>query len=196
MANYCTSLETKDKGLSCINLCGALKWPQSNKLPYIKSSKDFDKMINLLRFYLRPHLNSDRLHRLSFTYKMKSFDSDMHVHINMESKQFQACFSDKTHVLLQLHFWNGCEQEENCTPDLILNSRTDLKNAQWVFCFCKHVSSHIWPIINSFGQTFPYGHYFLNWSFSRGTIACDYIIWIYVIYIMTSLKKVCSPANA
>uniref|UniRef100_A0A3P9IL96 VWFA domain-containing protein n=1 Tax=Oryzias latipes TaxID=8090 RepID=A0A3P9IL96_ORYLA len=33
----------------------------------------------------------------------------------------------------ELHFWNGCEQEENCAPDLILNSRTDLKNAQQ-FC--------------------------------------------------------------
>ncbi|XP_036068043.1 integrin alpha-11 isoform X1 [Oryzias melastigma] len=30
----------------------------------------------------------------------------------------------------ELHFWNGCEQEENCAPDLVLHSRTDMKNAQ------------------------------------------------------------------
>uniref|UniRef100_A0A8C7WWD3 Integrin, alpha 11b n=1 Tax=Oryzias sinensis TaxID=183150 RepID=A0A8C7WWD3_9TELE len=39
----------------------------------------------------------------------------------------------------ELHFWNGCEQEENCAPDLILNSRTDLKNAQGqtAYSFCE-----------------------------------------------------------
>uniref|UniRef100_A0A3B4ZHQ7 Integrin alpha-11-like n=1 Tax=Stegastes partitus TaxID=144197 RepID=A0A3B4ZHQ7_9TELE len=28
----------------------------------------------------------------------------------------------------ELHFWNGCEQEDVCVPDLILHSHTDLKN--------------------------------------------------------------------
>ncbi|XP_047452625.1 integrin alpha-11-like isoform X2 [Mugil cephalus] len=33
----------------------------------------------------------------------------------------------------ELHFWNGCEQEDQCVPDLILHSHTDLKNVQQ-FC--------------------------------------------------------------
>uniref|UniRef100_A0A3Q4MBE4 Integrin, alpha 11b n=1 Tax=Neolamprologus brichardi TaxID=32507 RepID=A0A3Q4MBE4_NEOBR len=33
----------------------------------------------------------------------------------------------------ELHFWNGCEQEDTCVPDLILHSHTDLMSAQQ-FC--------------------------------------------------------------
>uniref|UniRef100_A0A669BQ29 Integrin subunit alpha 11 n=1 Tax=Oreochromis niloticus TaxID=8128 RepID=A0A669BQ29_ORENI len=34
---------------------------------------------------------------------------------------------------VRLHFWNGCEQEDTCVPDLILHSHTDLMSAQQ-FC--------------------------------------------------------------
>ncbi|KAM6937639.1 integrin alpha-11 [Xenentodon cancila] len=30
----------------------------------------------------------------------------------------------------ELHFWNGCEQEDSCTPDLVLYSHTDLRTLQ------------------------------------------------------------------
>ncbi|CAN9499026.1 unnamed protein product [Ophioblennius macclurei] len=33
----------------------------------------------------------------------------------------------------KLHFWNGCEQEDACKPDLVLHSNTDLLNVQ-KFC--------------------------------------------------------------
>uniref|UniRef100_A0A3P9AZH8 Integrin subunit alpha 11 n=1 Tax=Maylandia zebra TaxID=106582 RepID=A0A3P9AZH8_9CICH len=33
----------------------------------------------------------------------------------------------------EIHFWNGCEQEDTCVPDLILHSHTDLMSAQQ-FC--------------------------------------------------------------
>lgn len=32
--------------------------------------------------------------------------------------------------LLQLPFWNGCEQEDACVADLVLHSHTDLLDAQ------------------------------------------------------------------
>ncbi|XP_069019589.1 integrin alpha-11 isoform X1 [Embiotoca jacksoni] len=33
----------------------------------------------------------------------------------------------------ELHFWNGCEQEDTCVPDLVLHSHTDLTSVQQ-FC--------------------------------------------------------------
>uniref|UniRef100_A0A3P8TP53 VWFA domain-containing protein n=1 Tax=Amphiprion percula TaxID=161767 RepID=A0A3P8TP53_AMPPE len=38
-----------------------------------------------------------------------------------------------TTLRAELNFWNGCEQEDTCVPDLILHSHTDLMNVQQ-FC--------------------------------------------------------------
>lgn len=32
------------------------------------------------------------------------------------------------HGFLQLPFWNGCDEDDHCVPDLVLQSQTDLMN--------------------------------------------------------------------
>uniref|UniRef100_A0A3Q3FIR6 Integrin, alpha 11b n=1 Tax=Kryptolebias marmoratus TaxID=37003 RepID=A0A3Q3FIR6_KRYMA len=40
----------------------------------------------------------------------------------------------------ELHFWNGCEQEDTCVPDLILYSHTDLMSVQEFCSWRKHAA--------------------------------------------------------
>uniref|UniRef100_A0A3Q1ERK4 Integrin alpha-11-like n=1 Tax=Acanthochromis polyacanthus TaxID=80966 RepID=A0A3Q1ERK4_9TELE len=59
-----------------------------------------------------------------------------------------------TTLRAELHFWNGCEQEDTCVPDLILHSHTDLMNVQqfcsmreWATCsLCIHKESFDSPV--------------------------------------------------
>uniref|UniRef100_A0A4W6FFH6 Integrin subunit alpha 11 n=1 Tax=Lates calcarifer TaxID=8187 RepID=A0A4W6FFH6_LATCA len=43
----------------------------------------------------------------------------------------------------ELPFWNGCEQEDTCVPDLILHSQTDLMNVQQ---FCSSRDRAAWSL--------------------------------------------------
>ncbi|XP_076025408.1 integrin alpha-11-like isoform X2 [Genypterus blacodes] len=43
----------------------------------------------------------------------------------------------------ELPFWNGCEQEESCVPDLVLHSHTDLLDVQH---FCSSTDSSTWSL--------------------------------------------------
>ncbi|XP_034031669.1 integrin alpha-11 [Thalassophryne amazonica] len=44
---------------------------------------------------------------------------------------------------VELPFWNGCEQEDNCVPDLILHSHTDLVDVQQ---FCSTTERAAWSL--------------------------------------------------
>ncbi|XP_030588312.1 integrin alpha-11-like isoform X1 [Archocentrus centrarchus] len=43
----------------------------------------------------------------------------------------------------ELHFWNGCEQEDTCVPDLTLHSHTDLMNVQQFCSSSKRAASSL-----------------------------------------------------
>ncbi|KAJ0029030.1 hypothetical protein NQD34_004027 [Periophthalmus magnuspinnatus] len=48
-----------------------------------------------------------------------------------------------TTLRAELPFWNGCEQEDSCVPDLILNSHTDLLT---LHDFCSSVEGAVWSV--------------------------------------------------
>ncbi|XP_074533993.1 integrin alpha-11 [Halichoeres trimaculatus] len=48
----------------------------------------------------------------------------------------------------ELPFWNGCEQEETCVPDLILHSHTDLMDVQQ---FCRSRDRATWSLCSHQG---------------------------------------------
>ncbi|KAM8861054.1 integrin alpha-11 [Synchiropus picturatus] len=48
-----------------------------------------------------------------------------------------------TALRTELHFWNGCEQEDVCVPDLILDTHTDLVDVQ---TFCSGKDQAVWSI--------------------------------------------------
>uniref|UniRef100_UPI0037E82807 integrin alpha-11 n=1 Tax=Semicossyphus pulcher TaxID=241346 RepID=UPI0037E82807 len=50
----------------------------------------------------------------------------------------------------ELRFWNGCEQEETCVPDLILHSHTDLMDVQQ---FCSSRERATWSLCSHQGAT-------------------------------------------
>ncbi|XP_067446808.1 integrin alpha-11 isoform X1 [Thunnus thynnus] len=50
----------------------------------------------------------------------------------------------------ELPFWNGCEQEDTCVPDLILDSHTDLMDVQQ---FCSSKEQAAWSICSQQGAS-------------------------------------------
>uniref|UniRef100_A0A672YKB9 Integrin, alpha 11b n=1 Tax=Sphaeramia orbicularis TaxID=375764 RepID=A0A672YKB9_9TELE len=56
---------------------------------------------------------------------------------------------------VELPFWNGCEQEDTCTPDLILHSQTDLMNIQQ---FCSSGERAAWSLCGQKGASEGLGY--------------------------------------
>lgn len=48
----------------------------------------------------------------------------------MKHAETYACNSNNYiyKISLQLPFWNGCDEDDHCVPDLVLQSKTDLMN--------------------------------------------------------------------
>ncbi|XP_071317007.1 integrin alpha-11 [Trachinotus anak] len=53
-------------------------------------------------------------------------------------------------VRAELPFWNGCEQEDTCVPDLILHSHTDLMDVQQ---FCRSRDRAAWSLCSQEGAS-------------------------------------------
>ncbi|XP_023262068.1 integrin alpha-11-like, partial [Seriola lalandi dorsalis] len=53
-------------------------------------------------------------------------------------------------VRAELPFWNGCEQEDVCVPDLVLHSRTDLMDVQQ---FCSSREAAAWSLCGQQGAS-------------------------------------------
>ncbi|XP_072291710.1 integrin alpha-11 isoform X2 [Eucyclogobius newberryi] len=50
----------------------------------------------------------------------------------------------------ELPFWNGCEQEDSCVPDLILHSHTDLPTLRE---FCSRAGATLWSVCHQQGAS-------------------------------------------
>ncbi|XP_068168648.1 integrin alpha-11 isoform X1 [Antennarius striatus] len=51
---------------------------------------------------------------------------------------------------VEIPFWNGCEQEDTCVPDLILGTYTDLMNVQQ---FCSASNRAVWSLCSHQGES-------------------------------------------